>query len=422
MKKVIILSYFFPPANFVGAERTVFWAKYLKEFDIYPIIITRCWNDNETDIFSQLKSNNYKREKHNGYEVIRLPIKAKFRNILSKIPIIKSLTKILTLWEVLWSNFFITSLHYSNFYFEAKKVIIDDKEVIGVIASGRPFNLFQMGYKLKKKFHNLIWIPDYRDEWSTNTNHNPKGLIGLMLKKFESRNELKWTSNANTFISVSSSVVKNISSHIKLSGVEILNGYNELHQAEDSKKKQLDLVYTGTVYPYQNFEIIINAIKNINKNNSDKIKLHLIGINTIPKEKEKLINLINNDKNFYVKDRVDKKLLQQYIDKSDILFLTSYEHNKGWYPVKMLEYYALGKPILLCPSDFDTMEEFILNTNSGLIANTIEECKSILFNWLREKEKGKSILMNRNLDFGNKYSRHSQAKKLASLINKIAHE
>ena len=58
--------------------------------------------------FSQLKSNNYK-EKNNGYES-RLPIKAKFRNILSKIPIIKSLTKILTLWEVLWSNFFITSL------------------------------------------------------------------------------------------------------------------------------------------------------------------------------------------------------------------------------------------------------------------------------------------------------------------------
>ena len=97
-----------------------------------------------------------------------------------------------------------------------------------------------------------------------------------MLKKFESRNELKWTSNANTFISVSSSLVKNISSYIKLSGVEILNGYNVLHQPEDLKKNQLDLVYTGTVYPYQNFEIIINAIKNINKNNSDKIKLHLI--------------------------------------------------------------------------------------------------------------------------------------------------
>ena len=82
-----------------------------------------------------------------------------------------------------------------------------------------------------------------------------------------------------------------------------------------------------------------------------------MSINAIPKEKEKLIKLINSDKNFYIKDRVNKKLLQQYIDKSDVLFLTSYEHNKGWYPVKMLEYYALGKPILLCPSDLDTMEE-----------------------------------------------------------------
>jgi len=50
VKKVLILSYFYPPANFVGAARTEAWVKYLPENNLFPIIITRQWKHNQTDI------------------------------------------------------------------------------------------------------------------------------------------------------------------------------------------------------------------------------------------------------------------------------------------------------------------------------------------------------------------------------------
>ena len=50
MKKLLIISYFYPPANFVGAQRTAAWAKYLHEYGYYPIIITRQWNEGQTDL------------------------------------------------------------------------------------------------------------------------------------------------------------------------------------------------------------------------------------------------------------------------------------------------------------------------------------------------------------------------------------
>jgi len=46
LKKSLILSYFFPPGNFTVSYRIALWAKYLKEYDIYPIVVTRNWENN----------------------------------------------------------------------------------------------------------------------------------------------------------------------------------------------------------------------------------------------------------------------------------------------------------------------------------------------------------------------------------------
>ena len=63
MKKVLIISYFYPPANFVGGQRTAAWAKYLHEYGYYPIIITRHWNEGQTDLVDKVKNNKLEIEK-----------------------------------------------------------------------------------------------------------------------------------------------------------------------------------------------------------------------------------------------------------------------------------------------------------------------------------------------------------------------
>jgi len=43
MKKILVISYFYPPCNLTASQRTESWAKYLHNSGFYPIIITRKW-------------------------------------------------------------------------------------------------------------------------------------------------------------------------------------------------------------------------------------------------------------------------------------------------------------------------------------------------------------------------------------------
>ena len=43
MKKVLILAYFYPPANYAGSYRAISWTKYFHQYGYYPIVVTRQW-------------------------------------------------------------------------------------------------------------------------------------------------------------------------------------------------------------------------------------------------------------------------------------------------------------------------------------------------------------------------------------------
>jgi hypothetical protein len=45
MKKILILAYDFPPYVSVGGLRPYNWYRYLKEFGIEPIVVTRQWSN-----------------------------------------------------------------------------------------------------------------------------------------------------------------------------------------------------------------------------------------------------------------------------------------------------------------------------------------------------------------------------------------
>ena len=43
MKKVLIIAYDFPPYTSAGGFRPYSWFKYMYEFEIYPVVVTRQW-------------------------------------------------------------------------------------------------------------------------------------------------------------------------------------------------------------------------------------------------------------------------------------------------------------------------------------------------------------------------------------------
>ena len=419
MKKVIIISYFFPPANFVGSQRSEAWAKHLHKTGVYPIIITRNWNDNQSSITEEVTNNQYSIETTKEFEVRRLPYKRSLRDKCAKYALLRPIQKVLTLWELVMSNYFIKALPYSNFYKEAHSLLSSDDQIAGIITSGRPFQSFFIGSKLKNKFPQLKWIPDYRDEWNTRSTNKPQGVISNFLSKLENISENKWTANADFFISVSDTWVKNISSKINKKGVIIKNGYDgEISiKKNTTNSKKFTILYIGTLYPYQPIEIFIEALKELPNVTKEKLKIYFIGTSPSNKAEQRLINLTDGeDSLFKLIPRIPITELKLYLEKSDIALATSYNTLKGCIPVKVYDYFVNGIPILLTPSDDDLLADFIKTTNSGFVISTKEELKIQLQNWVIDKENGKTINYTPNLDVGKHYSREHQTSLLGKLL------
>lgn len=416
MIKVIIISYFYPPSSFVGGERTAAWAKHLNESGIYPIVITRAWNDNQKDLIDPIDQNELLIEKTDSYEIRRLPYRRSLRDRLSKYPRLRFFQKALTFKELILSNYFIRSLPYFNFYSEAKN-LLKTEDVKAVIASGRPFQSFFIGHRLKKEF-DMLWIPDYRDEWTTHKHLDDQGGVHKWITKLERKSELKWTSNADFFLSVSDNWVKIISELIGKEGKVVLNGYNELitNRIDNTRKDQFVITYAGTLYPSQNINLVLNScIALIDEGKS--IFIRFIGANMMPKETSRILTLLKGyESHFEFLDRMPKSDLDGYMNQTDLLFLTSFENIKGWYPVKLFEYYASGIPLLLCPSDEDCMERFVKTTNAGFVANSEEDCKKVLLESIHQKDTSGKVLLDRSIAVGNQYSRKSQTKVLAEIL------
>lgn len=429
-KKLIILSYFYPPANFVGGDRVAAWAKYLHKFGYYPTIITRNWNNGQKDLTDKIEDNSLKHEVFETHEVYRLPYNRTLRDKLNDYPnskILSVLRKALSLFELIANNFFLRSIPYSNFYdFTVDLINKNPGKYSCLIASGRPFQLFSLANAIHKKT-NIRWFADYRDEWNTFQNKSSKSRLTKLIGKLEAKSELRWTQNCESFITVSEYWQKSISAFIHRPGFVVMNGFEAdlsktIYPIEKDSDK-LIISYIGTLYPLQNIKIFMQAAKTIADLYSSKlsIQINFVGTEYVPGQ-NKQIEILAGDKlnkNFFLFNRMDKQSLNKFYAESDFLLATSFEGIKGWYPVKIFEYSVTGTPILLCPGDNDVLDDFVHKTGSGEVAYTEEDCFRILKNVSDLKISGQKYPYKLNQDKLKFYSRENQTSILAKNLNQL---
>ena len=428
LKKILIISYFYPPSNFVGGDRVAAWAKYLHEFGYYPTIITRNWNDGQKELTDKINDNTLKHEVFDTYEVYYLPYKRTLRDKLNDYPnsILKYVRKSLSFIELIASNFFLSSIPYNNFYCFAKSLIQENPNKFSfLIASGRPFQLFHIANKLHKNTQ-IRWFADYRDEWNTFQNNESKSFLNNLIGLLEKQSEKKWTTNSTAFITVSEYWEKSIRNFIKKPGFVVMNGYDidEIKKI-DPPKTSFDsfcITYAGTMYPSQDIEVFIKASNLIilKYQSLINIKINFIGIEVMPNQKQRILNLIGNNlnKNYFILPRLPKNQLLDFYEKSDMLLATGFSKIRGWYPVKIFEYSATGIPILLCPGDKDVLDEYIYKTQCGEIAHSTEECFEILSSKIEEKLNKILPKSKLNIEALKIYSRKHQTKLLSEILNK----
>jgi hypothetical protein len=172
MKKVLIITYYWPPAGGSGVQRWLKFSKYLPKYGWKPIIFTPenpYTEINDFDLYSDIS---------NDLEIWKIPIWEPYSikdklfgngaNVQSSGIILNNNSFKNRLLKWIRGNFFIPDpkIYWvkPSIDFLVKK--IKSEGINCIVTTGPPHSMHLIGLGLKKLLPDLNWVSDFRDPWS----------------------------------------------------------------------------------------------------------------------------------------------------------------------------------------------------------------------------------------------------------------
>ena len=439
MKKILILAYDFPPYVSIGGLRPYSWYKYLKEFGLEPIIITRQWSNkhgNHLDYIEKSDSIETIVEQSELGKIIKTSFTPNIANRLllkygdNRFRIPRKIFSLL----IEYFQFIITVGNKKNILIEARKYL-KGNSVDYILATSEPFILFHYANKLSREF-SIPWAGDYRDPWVLNTSH----MVSILLKHWYSYHEKRLLKSMNMIVTVSEFMGVNINKYNKdnIPVSIVSNGFDqdlvkdikELPQNSDV----FTLAYAGTLYPYHPYRSFFDVLNSYKLENPQfKFCFKFYGIN----KKEELSKVLHSnypeiEESIKFYPRLPNKDLLVKLSEANALVLFNEYSFMG---TKIYDYMGVNRFIIHCfntdedainlkitqfPMENDSkfsnklQEEIINLTKTGKSVDDKVQLKK-LFNklFLEFTNSGKVSLQSRDI---NKFSRKGQAEKLAKSI------
>ncbi|MEC7864221.1 MAG: glycosyl transferase family 1 [Bacteroidota bacterium] len=415
MKKVLIITYYWPPSGGSGVQRWLNFSRYLAElgWDItvmvpknpsYPLI---------DDMISSSISPLVKVIKVPIFEPINILNLSKKRNrdhldssgILQKI--------------ILWlrANLFFPDSRM----FWIKKVVkvassyITQNNVDCVITTAPPFSTHLIGYHVKRKT-NVKWIVDFRDPWFDFFQFKQLPMIRSIRNK-----HLKWERKclvyADTVLTTSPSLTKSYL-NINNNSHTITNGYESLIDSEPDAK--FIIMYTGVMKSIQNpsnLWLVLNELCQENKAFSKDLLVTLIG-----NFDDSIItdnNIISLKSSIKFEGYIDQVKLKNKLKKAQVLLLSSVnlEGVNNIIPGKLFLYLSVKRPILAFSSLNSDVEDIINTTKSGKVFDYLNkvDLKDYILELYNQFKKRNDRLHSVGID---QYTYKSLSNKLSDIINK----
>ncbi len=383
MKKVLFITYFWPPSG----KATLHWPlkiiKHLPEYGWQPTVLTV-----DEDTFSQ-KDESLLKEVPPSVEVVKSKSlepftlyrsfigKKKDEQLIASETIsteTKSLAHRISIW--IRMNLFIPDARV-GWYLSAVKTgsqVLKGSNFSAIISLGPPHSVHLIGMKLSKKY-NLPHFPVFIDPWVDIIYYRNFKRSWLTLK-LDNYLEKKVMLNSKRIIFVTNSTNEDYIkkySFLKNKTDVLYWGYNEddfqkvvnENSAADSSGGKHDfetLVHAGNIFDYQNPKNFWRTLKNeINSGRNIKIKfIGSVGPGIIKSIKEAGLEEHTSYAGFLpYKDMLGELLLASY------LMVCSSE--KRHLPGKLFEYLRTGKPIIAFGDDNEEVKEILAKTNAGMI-------------------------------------------------------
>lgn len=373
-KKVLIITYYWPPAGGPGVQRWLKFVKYLPDFDIEPIVFIP-ENPNYPIIDSELQ-----KDINSNTIIIKNPISEPYKlaSIFSKkttnaissgiIPNKKKQSFLDKFLLYVRGNFFIPDarIAWVKPSVSVLENYIKEHPVDLIITTGPPHSLHLIGLELKNKL-NCKWFADFRDPWTSIGYHKQ---LKLTERSKEKHLKLeKEVLNTADHILVTSPTTKNEFTKLTHKPITVItNGYD----VEYIQKKPLDskfsIAHIGSFLSERNPRIFWKALSELIKENKDfreDFELKLIG-----KVSQEILDVVSEFKLSNYLNNLgylshNQALIEQRSSQVLLLVEIDSEETVGIIPGKLFEYMAAERPILAIGPEGADFSNIIKETNSG---------------------------------------------------------
>lgn len=423
-KKLLIITYYFPPAGGPGVQRWLKFVKYLPEFDIQPIVYVP---ENPTypiideGLVGQIseKAIVLKNKIWEPYQLASIFSKNKTKKISSGIfPHKKKQTFLDKTFLWVRGNLFIPdarvfwvkpSVSYLENY-------IKENNIDTIVTSGPPHSLHLIGLELKEKL-NVKWFADFRDPWTTIGYHKALRLSDYAARKHKNL-EYKVLNSADTII-VTSKTTKTEFQAITNKPISVItNGYDIENVEKQTLDTKFTLAHIGSFLSDRNPRFLWESLVELLQEVPD-FKSHL---------EIKLIGAVSQE----VLDSISEFHLNDYLNllgyvshheaiahqkKSQVLLLIEInsEDTKSIIPGKLFEYMVSNRPIIAIGPQGSDFADIIKETNTGVFFDYSEKekLKSVILDFYNQFLEGRLQANGVGLQ---QYSRKNLTKQLAQLI------
>lgn len=418
MKKVLIITYYWPPSGGPGVQRVLKFCKYLPEFGWEPTVLTV--QNGEYPAIDQSFNHDISHiqvETAKGFSFFsifkRLTGKSKIashqmsakkgESFISKLSRWVRIQLIIPDGRIGW---------YWSAVKKGKRMIVQND--YDLIFSSSPPHTVHLVAKALAKSSKLPWVADFRDPW-TDRFYYQENKRNELITYFDSLLEKSVLKQAN-HISVVSSGFKELLHDkfpINQKSTLIYNGFDMDDFSSlalgDSKNETIKIGHIGSLSKTQNPTGLIQSIKLYNDSKPNKeISLHCIG--SIHPDIDELIQENISDKLYFKSSYMEHNKVIEKMARFDYLFLVipECEKNEGIIPGKLFEYFACGVEIILL-GNLDSNAASLLRESGYTHIFNIDD--KIEFKSLKPKTYPIKNAM--------KFNRKNQTEELSKMFDKL---
>ncbi|WP_100628069.1 glycosyltransferase family 4 protein [Algoriphagus formosus] len=382
-KRVLIITYYWPPSGGSGVQRWLKFAKYLPEFDWEPVIFTP-----ENPDFD-IQDASLEKEISKDLEVIKFPIwepyslLAKLRGKKKSHPARIQEQKDHTFLEkiAIWARANLLVPDPRKFWIKPSVKFLLEAVQSGhyqaIITTGPPHSMHLIGKQLKEKT-GVFWVADFRDPWSEWEFLDTLPMSSAVRRKHQKLEKAVLTL-ADHVLTISPSFQADLE---RIAGRKIdllTNGFDSDDLPADFKPKkfhtgQLHLVYTGVIDSIRDPRPILNAFREEFSQTGQNVKFTFVG-----KVSEQVREFVKNDPwlidQVHFPGYVSHAEVFDYYAQADtlVLILTTTKNAKGNIPGKLFEYLSTSIPILALGDPEGDTAKILKESKGGRVVASEDE-------------------------------------------------